>query len=85
MSKQIKRLKFKMVKIECVHFRMRVWSSICGALVRICYFCSRNKMYKVGGVVHRLYNKAFAMHDICYRKTKRMLEAVLKECGELEE
>jgi hypothetical protein len=42
-------------------------------------------MYKAGSVVRRLYNKAFAMHDICYRKTKRMLEAVSKECDELEE
>ena len=85
MSKQIKRLKLKMVKIECVHFRMRVWSNICGVLARIYYFCSRNKMYKAGGVVYSLYNKAFAMHDICYRKTKHMLEAVEKECDELEE
>ena len=85
MSRQIKKLKLKMVKIECAHFQMRVWSNICVALSRTYYFCLRNKMHKTGFVVHRLYNKAFAMHDICYRKTKHMLEAVEKECDELEE
>lgn len=85
MSIRNKALRLKMIKIECSHVCMRVWSSVCGMLFRTHHFCSRNKMYKTSFVVYHLYNKAFAMHDVCYRKTKHMLEAALKECARLEE
>ena len=51
-------------------------------LTKVHHFCVRNKMYKMASVVYRLHGKAFAMHDICYRKAKSMLEAVLKEMEE---
>ena len=74
--------KLKMAKIKCTYFLMMVWGKVCFMLTKVHHFCGRNKMYKMASVVYRLHGKAFAMHDICYRKTKSMLEAVLKEMGE---
>ena len=74
--------KLKMAKIECACFHMRVWGEVCFMLTKVHRFCRRNKMYKMASVVYRLHGKAFVMHDICYRKTKSMLEAVLKEMEE---
>ena len=74
--------KLKMAKIERTYFHMRVWGEACFMLTKVHHFCVRNKMYKMASVVYRLHGKAFAMHDICYRKAKSMLEAVLKEMEE---
>lgn len=74
--------KLKMAKIKCTYFHMRVWSKVCFMLTKVYRFCGRNKMYKMASFVSRLHGKAFVMHDICYRKAKSMLEAVLKEMEE---
>nr|DAF85740.1 MAG TPA: hypothetical protein [Siphoviridae sp. ctWT735] len=74
--------KLKMAKIECACFYMKVWSKVCFALSRMVSFCRRNKMYKMASIMYCLYDKCFSVHDICYRKAKNMLEAVLKEMEE---
>ena len=71
--------KLKIMAIDCSSFCMRVWGKVCNVLFVTINFCKRNNMYKTARIVLHLYNKSFNMHDVWYRKTKRMCEAVLKE------
>ena len=82
MRMMTKKMKLKIVAIDCSHFCMRVWSKVCNMLSLMMNVCRRNKMYKTVRILYRLYNKAFAMHDIWYRKTKSMCEAVLAQLEE---